>query len=177
MPAKWRNSIIAPIYKNGYKTDCSKYRGISLLPSTYKILSTILLSMLIPYAEEIIGDHQCAFRRNRSTADHIFCIRQILEKDWEHNEAVHHLFIDFKKAYNSVKREVLYNIFNEFGILMNMVRLIKMCLIRIADRVDKNLSDMFPIRNGLKQGDGLSPLLFNFALQYTIRRVRLTWTA
>ena len=50
------------------------------------------------YAEEIIGDHRCGFRRNRSTTDHIFCIRQILEKKWEHNEAVHQLFIDFKKA-------------------------------------------------------------------------------
>jgi len=54
-----------------------------------------------------MGDHQCGFRRNRSTTDHIFCIRQILEKKWEHNEAVHQLFIDFKKAYDSVRREAL----------------------------------------------------------------------
>jgi len=51
--------------------------------TTYKILSNILLSRLIPYAEEVIGDHQCGFRRNRSTTDHILCIRQILEKKWE----------------------------------------------------------------------------------------------
>jgi len=44
---------------------------------------------------------------NMSTTDHIFCICQILEKKWEHNEAVHQLFIDFKKAYDSVRREVL----------------------------------------------------------------------
>jgi hypothetical protein len=72
-----------PIYKKGDKTDCSNYRGISLLPTTYKILSNILLLRLIPYAEEIIGDHQCGFRRNRSTTDHIFSIRQILQKKWE----------------------------------------------------------------------------------------------
>ena len=41
------------------------------------------------------------------------------------------------------------------------------------DRVGKNLSYMFPIRNGLKQGDAISPLLFNFALVYTIRRVQV----
>ena len=40
-------------------------------------------------------------------------------------------------------------------------------------QVSKNLSDMFPIRNGLKQGDGLSPLLFNFALEYAIRGVQV----
>jgi hypothetical protein len=82
---------------------------------------------LTPYAEEIIGDHQCGFRRNRSTTDLIFCIHQILEKKWEDNEAVHQLFVDFKKAYDSVRREVLYNILIEFGIPLKLVRLIKMC--------------------------------------------------
>jgi purine nucleoside phosphorylase len=86
---------------------------MSLLP---KIFCTILLSRLTPSAEEIIGDHQCGFLRNRSTTDHMFCIHQILEKIWEYNEAVHQLFVDFKKAYDSVWREVLYNILNEFGI-------------------------------------------------------------
>jgi len=77
--------------------------------------TNILFSRLIPYAEEIIGDHQCGFRRNKLTTDHIFRIRQILEKIWEYNKAVHQLFIDFKKAYDSVKREALYNIIIEFG--------------------------------------------------------------
>ena len=60
----------------------------------------------------------------------------------------------------------------EFGITLKLIRLIKMCLAETYSRVrvGKNLSDMFPIRNGLKQGDALSPLLFNFALEYAIRR-------
>jgi len=117
--------ITVPVYKRGDKTDCSNYRGTSLLPTTYKILSNILLSRLTPSAEEIIGDYQCGFQCNRSTTDHIFCICQILEKKWEYNEAVHQLFIDCKKAYDSVRREVLYNILFEFGIPMKLVRLIK----------------------------------------------------
>jgi hypothetical protein len=48
-------SIIAPIYKKGDKTDCSNCRGISLSSTIYKILSTILLSWFTPYEEEIIG--------------------------------------------------------------------------------------------------------------------------
>jgi hypothetical protein len=82
------------------------------------------------------------------------------------NEAVHQLFIDFKKAYVSVRREVLYNILTEFGIPMELVTLIKVCLNGTYSRVrvGKHLSDTFPIKNGLKHGDALSPLLFNFAL-------------
>ena len=149
LPEEWKESIIVPIHKKGDKTDCSNYRGISLLPNTYKILSNILLSRLISYAKEIIGERQCGFRRNRSTIDHIFCIRQILEKKWEYNEEVHRLFIDFKKDYDSVSREVLYKILIEFDIPRKLVRLIKMSLTETYSRVrvGKNVSDKFPIRN------------------------------
>jgi len=58
---------------------------------------------------------------------------------------------------------------------MKLIRLIKICLNKTYGRlrVGKHLSDMFPIRNGLKQRDALSPLLFNFALEYAIRRVQV----
>ena len=49
LPEEWKESIIVPIHKKD-KTDCNNYRGISLLPTTYRILSNILLSRLIPYA-------------------------------------------------------------------------------------------------------------------------------
>ena len=69
----------------------------------------------------------------------------------------------------------MYNILNEFGIPMKLVRLIKMCLTETyrRARVGKNLSDMFPIRNDLKKGDALSSLFFNFALENTIRTVQV----
>jgi hypothetical protein len=132
-------------------------------------LPNILLSRLTPYAEEIVGDHQCGLRRNRSTIEHIFCIRHILKKKWEYNKAVH------QQAYDLVKREVLYNILIQFGIPRKLVRLIKMCLSETYNRVrvSKNLSNRFPIRKGLKEGDALSPLLFNFAVEYATRRVQV----
>jgi hypothetical protein len=95
-------------------------------------------------------------------------------KKWEYNGTVPQLFIDFKKAYDSVNREALYNILIEFGIPRKLVGLIEMCLNETYSRVriGKNLSDKFTIENGLKQGDTLSPFLFNFALEYAIKRVQ-----
>ena len=80
-----------------------------------------------------------------------------------------------QESYDSVRREGLYNIIIEFGIPMKLVRLIKMSLTETYStvRVGKNLSHMFPIRNGLKQGNTLSPFLFNFALEYSIRRFQV----
>jgi hypothetical protein len=104
---QWKVSIIIPVHKNCDKT-----------------LSSLLLSRLSLYIDEIFGDHQCGFCRNRSTTDQIFCICHPRKK-WKCNKTVHHLFIDFKKACDSVRREVLYNIFIEFGVPMKLIRLIK----------------------------------------------------
>jgi hypothetical protein len=54
---QWEKPIFIPLHKNFDKTDCSNYRGISLLSTSYRILSNILLSSLTPYEDEIIGDH------------------------------------------------------------------------------------------------------------------------
>jgi hypothetical protein len=139
----------------------SNYAAYHSLSTTYKVLSNILPSKLTPYAEEIIGDHQCGFSCNRSTIGHIFCVSLTHEKKWEQNKTVHQLFVDLKKACYSVRKEVSYYILIEFGIPLKLVRLIKMCQNETCSRVGvgKHLSDRFRIKNGLKQGDALSPLL------------------
>jgi hypothetical protein len=161
---QWKKSVIVPIYWRGDKSDCGDYQGMPLLSTSYKILSNILLSNASPYIDGIIGYHQC---------DQIVCFYLILEKKWDYNEMLHQLSIDFKKAYDSARREVLYSILIEFGVPMQLVGLIKMCLSETCSEVHigKHLSDTFPIQNGLKQGDALLLLLFNFALEYTIRKV------
>jgi hypothetical protein len=65
----------------------------------------------------------------------------------------------------------LYSILTESGVHMELVRLIKMCLNKTYNkvRISKHLSNTFAIQYGLKQEDALSPLLFNFALEYVIK--------
>ena len=88
---------------------------------------------------------------------------------------MHQLFIDFKKAYDSFRMEVLYNILIEFDIPTKLVRLIIMYLNETFNRVwaGKHLSDMIPYQEWFEKGDTLSPLLFNFALEYDIRKVQV----
>jgi hypothetical protein len=73
--------------------------------------------------------------------------------------------------YQRIGRRV-YSIFRGFGLPMKLVRLVKMCLNATYSKVHigNHLSNKFPIQNGLKQGDALSPLLFNFALESAIKR-------
>jgi hypothetical protein len=76
-----------------------------------------------------------------------------MEEEWKYNERVHQLFIDFKKAYDSVRREVLYNILVEFWLPIKLLGLIKMYLNEKHSEVSigKHLSYNFPIRNYIKQ--------------------------
>jgi hypothetical protein len=76
----------------------------------------------------------------------------------EYNETVHQLYIYFKKASDSVRKGVLYNILIEFGVPIKPFKLIELCFNEIYSEVCKHLSDAFPIQNGLKQGDATLPL-------------------
>ncbi|XP_018337473.1 PREDICTED: uncharacterized protein LOC108745675 [Trachymyrmex septentrionalis] len=85
-----------------------KWGGSRLIEEIQKLIILIWNKEALPEQwkdYEIIGDHQCGFRRNRSTADQIFTIRQILEKKWEFDQSVHQLYIDFKKALNATEKE------------------------------------------------------------------------
>jgi hypothetical protein len=109
----------------------------------------------------------------RSTTDQI-CFAFI--RYWRKNgntKTVHQLFINCKKVYNSVRREVLYNILIKFGVPTELVKLIKMSLNETHSKVciGERWSNMFPTQYGLKQ-DALLPLLFNFALEYAIKNVQ-----
>jgi hypothetical protein len=96
---------------------------------------------------------------------HPIGIHQMLERNgYTMGQYISHLYIDFKQDCDLVKTEVLYNILIEFGITMELVRLIKMCLKKTCNKVcmGKKLYDTFPVQDGMKQGNASSPLLFNF---------------
>jgi hypothetical protein len=78
MPKEWSIALIHPIHKTNDKTNCSNYRGISLLNVTYKVMAKIIANRLTPYTE-LFGDYQCGFRKNRFTTNRIFALRNIMD--------------------------------------------------------------------------------------------------
>ena len=172
IPEEWLKGIICPLHKKGDQLDCTNYRGITLLNSVYKVLSNILYYRLSPYVENIIGCYQAGFRPGRSTINQIFSLRQIGEKMSEFNISTHYLFIDYKGAYDSIRREYLYKAMLEFGIPETIVRIIKLIMTDTESqiKIQSTLSPVFKIFNGVRQGDALACLLFNIVLESVIRR-------
>jgi hypothetical protein len=133
--------------KKGEGTDYNNYRGMSLLSTSYKILSNILLSRLSPLKLlRIISDGLDVTDQLRVK---FFPFVRNWRKKWGYNETVHELFTDFKKAYDSVRRKVVYKILIQFEVPMKIIRLIKIRLNETYSeaRIGKNLSNNFPIQN------------------------------
>lgn len=173
MPNDWNMALICPIHKKGAKTERQNYRGISLLNVTYKVMSKIIAKRMEPYSEIALGDYQAGFRKGRSTTDQIFAIRMIMEKCYEYNVDVHQLFIDYKQAYDSVKRSYLFNTLKSFGIPRKIVRLVMMTLRGTRSKVTLagQTSREFQVMKGLRQGDALSCMLFNLTLESAMRKL------
>lgn len=150
------------------------YRGISLINTTYKILSKLVLNRLKSHVEEIVGDHQSGFMKGRSTTDQIFILKQLTSKYWEYNKDVYVMFIDFSKAYDSINRNRLWKMMEKYGIPDKIIQLAKMCISESKGKVKigKEYTDTFDINTGVRQGDGLSPLLFNLALEEALKKTR-----
>ncbi|KAL4091392.1 hypothetical protein QTP88_026089 [Uroleucon formosanum] len=170
--APGEDSIVAELLKKGGNpTTTENYRGISLLDTCYKILTTLILERLNPYIEEIVGNYQCGFRRGKSTTDHVFALRQIMSKYYEFGKDLHLVFVDYKQAYDSVDREELWKTLVILGIPKKYVKLIKVCYEKTLCKVCylQGISDPFEVKSGFKQGDALSPALFNLVLEKIIR--------
>lgn len=173
MPTGWNTAVVCPIHKKGDMRVCTNFRGISLLNGAYKLFAKVLLGRLAGFADSLVGDYQCGFRPGRSTIDQIFNVKQYADKSWERGIDTHHIFVDFRQAYDSIDRSQLWHAMRNLGIPEKLVSLTRMCVSGSVSRVrlQGELSEPFVVSTGVRQGDALSPLLFNIALEGIMRKI------
>jgi hypothetical protein len=173
VPNEWKTSITVPIFKKGQKTNPDNYRGISLLCSALKLFTQILTSKL----ELIIynTEEQQGFRKNRSTTDAIFIVRQIKEKAVEFNLPAFACFIDLTKAFDRARLSDIMHILTERGAPPEIVNAIGQlnCNTNTRIRVDGCLSNPVNVGTGIRQGDSLSPFLFNLIMDEIVGEIKL----
>ena len=153
------------------------YRGIALAPASYKLFCGILNNRLIEWAEtnEILADEQNGFRKGRSTIDHISCITNIIETRKLKLKQTFAAFIDFRKAYDSINRPLLWTKLEDLGIGGNILTVIKSIYndVQYCVRLNGIDTNWFRVTNGLKQGCMLSPLLFNMFINNLVETINL----
>lgn len=172
MPEEWKRGIICPIYKKGDRQDCNNYRPITLLNIAYKILASLLNQRLCDIVETQIGEQQSGFRRNRSTIDNIFIVRQIFERCLEYNIELHNIFIDYTQAFDSVYRNKIKEALMMYKVPNKLIRLIMLTLhnTKASVKINNELSSEFEITTGVKQGDPLSATLFSLIVDTIMKQ-------
>ncbi len=172
VPQDWKDALIVPIPKKGDLSYTDNWRGISLLDVVGKLFAKTIQGRLQTMAEEMLLDSQCGFRRGRGCVDMIFGARQLIEKTIEHNTKMFMLFVDLKKAYDSVPREALWSALESYGIPDSLLKIVRSLHDGMQAQVivDGRVAPTFEVRNGLRQGYVLAPTLFNLYFNLVIRK-------
>ena len=150
--------------EKGDKADCGNSRGISLLSAAGKVLARIMLHRVATHVtENILPESQCGFRRDRGTADMIFVARQMQEKCREHRKDLYLAFIDLSKAFDTVNRDLLWEVLGKLGVPAKFCNLLR----QLHDGMQACVSNggqqspFFSVDVGVKQGCVLAPTIFN----------------
>ena len=119
VPTEWSKCVLNPIPKSSSlnKIDPLSYRGIALAPASYKLFCGLINNRLTKWVEEnnILADEQNGFRADRSTIDHVSTLTTIIETRKLKRKQTFTAFIDFKKAYDSINRPLLWSKQQEAG--------------------------------------------------------------
>ncbi|BHF84571.1 hypothetical protein SprV_0902772200 [Sparganum proliferum] len=172
VPDDWGLGILVPILKKGDKMRCENYRGISLIDVAAKIFAIVLLRRFQAVRDSRTRPNQAGFRAGRGCADQIFALRRILEFRHSYQQPTAVCFVDFAAAFDSVHRESLWRIMALDGVPAKIIAMIKAYYRSTTARilVRNNLSQPFGIRSGVRQGCILSPILFNYAIDWILGR-------
>ena len=170
-PAQWSEINIVPVPKSGPLNKVANYRGISMCPMITKVLNKMILMRIRPSIEPILRNSQNGFRPGRGTVPHILALRRILEGIRDRKLPATIIFIDFKKAFDSIDRDNMFEILKAYGVPPNLLQLIISIYEQTMARVTSPDGDtvLFKILAGIMQGDTLAPYLFIIVLDFALR--------
>ena len=178
IPSDWGKGIINPIPRSNTADprDPLSYRGITLAPTTYKLYCSILNDRLDKWLtrNDVLVDEQNGFRKSRSTVAHVSSLTKLLETRLKRKINTYAAFIDFKKASDSVNRNLLWHRLVQVGVGGKMLRAVQSLYKSVSScvRINGLTTDWFDVNAGLRQGCPLSPLLFNCFINDLAKKIK-----
>ena len=163
-PTQWKLAKIIPILKTDDPTSLSNYRPISILPIMSKILEKLMASQLLEYLEtnNFLSEHQFGFRSERSTTTASLYFTEHIRHALDLSQITGAIFIDFKKAFDTVNHQLLLNKLQSFNLDLSAIKMLSSYLSGRNQSVciGKSKSPQTPCSIGVPQGSILGPLLF-----------------
>ena len=178
-PPEWVVRRLKLLYKGkGERADLKNWRGIMLLEPAAKIVCAIISTRLGPLVDL---EEQCGFRPGRGTTDGLFTLKLALQKCKEQQLDTHALFVDLKKAFDSLPRDGIYTALARFGVPEHLIKLVRAFHTGVEVKIATGNPDDPDVTVesgvGVKQGDSLAPVLFNLLFQACMEAMDATWPA
>ena len=164
-PTAWAEGYIVPIHKKNDKKDPNNYRGITISNSLGKLFNSILQNRLSLFVQQknIINEEQIGFQKGCRTSDHMFILNSIIDLYRKNKRKLFICFVDFSQAFDKIWHTGLFHKLKEIGISSRFYKIVKDMYSKVSlrVRVGNYLTPIFRSTLGVRQGDVLSPLLFN----------------
>ena len=173
IPEDLRTSIFIVLPKKPRATECSDHRTISLMCHTLKLLLLIILKRIPNKINVNVGPEQAGFRKDSVTREGIFNLRLITEKYLEKQKDIYACFIDYSKAFDTVKHQELLQCLKTTDIEENDIALIANLYWqqKTIVKINNDISEPLKIEKGVRQGCVLSPALFNLYTDIIFRNI------
>jgi hypothetical protein len=172
-PVEWKRALIVPLYKGkGDRKAADNYRGISLLSIPGKVYATIIMRRVYQQMDHRLHECQSAFRKGRSLGDAVFTLRMIMSKCREFGKPAYMAFVDLRKAYDSVPRDLLWLALRQYGVHPQLQALLLDLHVgtQAAVKLDGVRSrEWFHVDVGVRQGCVIAPLLFNLFMDMMVK--------
>ena len=168
-PDSLKVSTVTPIFKCGEKSDAGNYRPISVLSPLSKIIEKCIYHRICSYLNyrNILADNQYGFRTSHSTEHALLNFIDHVSQELDKGKYVIGIYLDIKKAFDSVNFNILYKKLTKYGIRGISLDLIKSYLtnrkqrVKLTEETGKTVfSEFRNVTCGVPQGSVLGPLLF-----------------
>jgi hypothetical protein len=177
VPESWKQTRLKVLFKKGDPQSAENYRPISIIPILYKLFSKVLCERVSETLQRAQSVDQAGFRAGYSCDDHLFVLTLLSELFAEFRKPLWMVAVDFKKAFDSVGHISLWQSLLKQGVPHVYVNFLQRLYAGQSGRVQTDcLSRSFPVLRGTRQGDPISPILFNAALEDMMRSLKERWT-